>query len=439
MQQSLIMAAQLILALSILVIIHELGHFLAARAFGIKVEKFYLFFDVGGVKLFKYKRGDVEYGIGWLPLGGYVKITGMIDESMDKEAAQRDPEPYEFRAKPAWQRLIVMLGGVIMNVLLGILIFTLHSWYYGEKYIPATELRNGIEAHSLAEQVGFQDGDIITSINGEVPKKASEVISPSLILDKGVTYEIERNGERKTIAIPSDFGKKALNTGLDSFMTLRQTFTVGKIEPGRPAEEAGLKTGDKIISVNDTPVQYFNQFSPMVRKHKNSEIKLGIQRENNVTTITTKVDSNGAIGFWPDFVTETEKYSLGESLSRGPKKAWDAIAVNVKGIARIVSGDIPANKSVHSLIGIANVFGGTWNWVSFWGLTAMLSMVLAIMNLLPIPALDGGHVIFLLVEMLRGKPLSIKFLEVAQMVGMALLFMLMGYALYNDFATYIFK
>src|SRR5687768_4536493 len=181
--EGLMMAGKLILALSILVIIHELGHFLAARMFGIKVEKFYLFFDVGGVKLFKYKHGDVEYGIGWLPLGGYVKITGMIDESMDKETAQRDPEPYEFRAKPAWQRLIVMLGGIIFNVILGIIIFTLHTWYYGEKYVPATELRNGIEAHSLAERVGFQDGDVITAVNGVTPKKATDVISTSLILD----------------------------------------------------------------------------------------------------------------------------------------------------------------------------------------------------------------------------------------------------------------
>lgn len=437
--ESLIMAGQLILALSILVIIHELGHFLAARAFGIKVEKFYLFFDVGGVKLFKYKYKDVEYGIGWLPLGGYVKITGMIDESMDKEAAQRDPEPYEFRAKPAWQRLIVMLGGIIMNVLLGIVLFTLHTWYYGEKYVPATELRNGIEAHSLAEKVGFRDGDIITAVNGVAPKKATDVISTSLILDKNVEYEVERNGEKKTIAIPSDFGRDVLNTGLDSFITLRQTFTVGQVKPESPADKAGLKEGDKIISINNRPVQFYNDFGPVVRENKNKTIALGVQRGSETVNIKPAVDSMGTIGFFPKFNVATEEFSFGEAMQRGPQKAWQAIEDNAKGLWRLVSGDLPANKSLHGVIGIANIFGGEWNWVSFWGLTAMLSMVLAIMNLLPIPALDGGHVIFLLVEMLRGKPLSIKFLEMAQMVGMGLLFLLMGYALYNDFATFIFK
>jgi regulator of sigma E protease len=437
--ESLVMAGQLILALSILVIIHELGHFLAARAFGIKVEKFYLFFDVGGVKLFSYKRGDVEYGIGWLPLGGYVKITGMIDESMDKEAAQRDPEPYEFRAKPAWQRLIVMLGGIIMNVLLGILIFTLHTAYYGEKYIPASELKNGIEAHSLGQKVGFQTGDIITSVNGEKPKKASDIINTSLILDKNVVYTVERNGQQKTIQLPSDFGRTILNTGLDSFLSLRYTFTVDKVAEKSNAEKAGLKAGDKIVSVNDTAVPFFNQFSPIVKHNKNKQVKLGVQRGNEIINLNAAVDSNGAIGFIPEFKTETERYSFGQALARGPEKAYTAIAENAKGLWRLISGDLPANKSLHGVIGIAHIFGGQWDWQSFWGLTGMLSMVLAIMNLLPIPALDGGHVIFLLVEMLRGKPLSIKFLEMAQMVGMALLFLLMGYALYNDFATFIFK
>ncbi|RYD75386.1 MAG: RIP metalloprotease RseP, partial [Sphingobacteriales bacterium] len=382
--EGLIMAGQLILALSILVIIHELGHFLAARAFGIKVEKFYLFFDVGGVKLFKYKYKDVEYGIGWLPLGGYVKITGMIDESMDKEAAQRDPEPYEFRAKPAWQRLIVMLGGIIMNVILGIIIFTLHTWYYGETYVPATELKNGVVAGKLAEQAGFQTGDVILKMNGQELKRANEIISPSVFLDKGVTYTVSRNGEEKTIQLDDKFGKKLVNAGADSFIQLRNRFIIAKPVANMPAEKAGIKPGDSVISVNNNNIVYFNEFSSALAENKNKTVNITVKhKENNkIETIPVNVDSLGKVGIEARNISDidTTTYNFSESVGRGPKKALDAIVINAKGIWRLVTGDMPANKSLHGVIGIANAFGGDWEWISFWALTGMLSMVLAIMN-----------------------------------------------------------
>ena len=437
----LIKAGQFLLGISILVVIHELGHFLAARAFGIKVDKFYLFFDVGGFKLFKIRRGETEYGIGWLPLGGYVKIVGMIDESMDKDFVQSEPKDYEFRSKPAWQRLIVMLGGIIMNVLLGVLVFFLHTWYYGETYVPAKELNNGIVAHSLAQKVGFQTGDVISKVNGVEVRKASDVFSNKLLVEKDVTFEVKRGNQTLPITLPDTFAATALNTGLDSFLEIRQSFAVAEVSAKSGAEKAGLKEGDSILAINGTPTPFFNDFSPLLAKYKNKTVDLTVSRgeggQRAVKTLKAEVNEQGFLGFRPNVAVQ--QYAAGEAFSRGASKAWHAITDNVKGLWRLITGELPAQKSLHGLIGIANAYSPSWDWNSFWNLTALLSMVLAFMNLLPIPALDGGHVLFLLVEMVRRRPLSYKFLEVAQMVGMAVLFLLMGFALYNDFAQYIFK
>jgi regulator of sigma E protease len=443
MHDILIKAGEFILAISILVLIHELGHFLAARAFGIRVEKFFLFFDVGGVKLFSIKRGHTTYGIGWLPLGGYVKITGMIDESMDKNFAQSEPQPYEFRSKPAWQRLIVMLAGIFNNVILGILIFSLHVAYYGDNFVSPQELNNGIIAHSLAREAGFKTGDIIVKMNGEKLKKAEDIENSNLVLRDDNSYEIIRNGKDTVIRMPKGLAKK-LSEGRDSFLELRLKFKVDTfadaVKSGTGASLAGLKPGDSIVAVNDTATKFYNDFKAIVLHNKNKDIAVKVVRAGSPApfVIKGKVDAEGVFGFTAKLNTESERHSIIESFGIGAYKAWHAVADNVVGLWRLITGALPS-RSLHSLIGIANVFPSHWDWSSFWSLTALLSMVLAFMNLLPIPALDGGHVIFLLVEMVRRKPVSIKVLEVAQMVGMAFLFLLMGFALYNDVAQFVFK
>jgi regulator of sigma E protease len=435
----LIMVGQVLLALSILVVIHEFGHFIAARMFGVKVEKFFLFFDVGGVKLLSFKRGETEYGIGWLPLGGYVKITGMIDESMDKSFVESEPQPHEFRAKPHWQRLIIMLGGIIMNVILGIIIFTLHTWHYGDTYIPMSEMKHGIEAYSLGKKAGFKSGDQIIAVNGDTLKSASGYVNNDLLLKDSIRYTVIRNGMVETVTTPPGFSKDLLDNSRDSFITLRTPFRVGEIMKGENAEKAGLKKGDSIVAVNGERTAYYHQFKTALFKNKGKDVTLTIKRDNVEQTLPAKINEKGELGFGLERVLATEYFGFGESFTRGCDKAWHAVWDNLRALGRLVTGHLPANKSLSGLIGIGVAFGGQWNWESFWHLTAMLSMILAFMNLLPIPALDGGHVLFLLVEMIRRKPLSYRFLEVAQMVGMILIFLLMGFAFYNDIANFIIK
>jgi len=436
-----IKAGEFLLAISILVIVHEFGHYLASRLFGIRVEKFFLFFDAGGFKLFSKKIGDTTYGIGWLPLGGYVKIAGMVDESMDKDFANSAPQDDEFRSKPAWQRLIVMLAGITMNVILGILIFTWHTFHYGEESLPVSDLNNGIIAHSLAKEAGFKTGDVILKMNGEKLKKAGDIISPSLLLDDNVNYEIQRDGKSQTVYLPKDFARKIIDSP-DSFLELRQKFSVETVDgfPTDNAKKAGLMANDSIVAVNGVATPFFGDITRIFAQNKNKEVNITVKRTGTSSPITLngKIDNEGHFGFAAKFNFATETYGLGASFRIGANRAWHAVADNVKGLGRMISGALPA-KSLHSLIGIANAFPSTWNWSGFWMLTGLLSMVLAFMNLLPIPALDGGHVIFLLVEMIRRKPVSIRVLEVSQIVGMSVLFLLMAFALYNDMSQYIFK
>ncbi|MDZ4839659.1 MAG: RIP metalloprotease RseP [Bacteroidota bacterium] len=435
--QILVKAAQFILAISILVTIHEFGHFWAARIFGVKVEKFFLFFDAWGKKLFSFNRKGTEFGMGWLPLGGYVKISGMIDESMDKEFVNSEPKPYEFRSKPAWQRLIIMLGGIFMNVLLGIIIFAGHTWYYGDKYLPKEVLQNGIIAYPLAEKAGFKTGDIITAINDKPLLKADEAVSIKLITEKNLKYTILRDGETKQIVLDKDFAKQYMNGNRDSFIEVRQKFSVKEVSPATGAATAGLQAGDSVIAINKTTIRYFNELSPTLLKVAGTDAQISLIRAGETITKTAYVSKEGTLGFRANFKIGSEKYGFVKSLEIGNTKAWNAIFLNVKALGRVFSGELPARKSVTGLIGIANAYSGTWDWYSFWILTGSISMILAFMNLLPIPALDGGHVLFLLVEIVRGKPLSFKFLEYAQMVGMGMIFLLMGFALFNDFANIV--
>jgi regulator of sigma E protease len=439
-----IKAGEFLLAISILVIVHEFGHYIASRIFGIRVEKFFLFFDAGGFKLFSKKIGDTTYGIGWLPLGGYVKIAGMVDESMDKDFANSAPQDDEFRSKPAWQRLIVMLAGITMNVILGILIFTWHTFHYGEETIPISDLNNGIIAHSLAKEAGLKNGDVILKMNGEKLKKAGDIISPSLLLDDNVNYEIKRDGQEKVIYLPKDFAKKIVESHdwPDSFVELREKFAVETVDgfPIDNAKKAGLVANDSIVAVNGVSTPFFSDITHSFAQNKNKEVKITVKRAgaSSPLILTGLIDNDGHMGFAAKFNFTRETYDLASSFRIGANRAWHAVSDNVKGLWRMITGALPA-KSLHSLIGIANAFPSTWNWSGFWMLTGLLSMVLAFMNLLPIPALDGGHVIFLLVEMVRRKPVSIRVLEVSQIVGMSVLFLLMAFALYNDMSQFIFK
>ncbi|MBC7913141.1 MAG: RIP metalloprotease RseP [Pyrinomonadaceae bacterium] len=435
----LIMTGQLLLGLSILIILHELGHFLAARAFGIKVEKFYLFFDAWGFKLFSFKHKDVEYGIGWLPLGGYVKIAGMIDESMDTEQLAGPPQPWEFRSKPAWQRLIVMLGGVTVNVILGILIFWVLTFIYGESYIPNDKLVNGISPGSVGKSIGLQNGDRILEINGKKIHRFDEITS-SKVLFGNAELAIERQGEMRNIQVPHNIIDKISDYGITEFVTPRLVASVGVVSPASNALKAGLKSGDKIVSINGKPVKFFDELREELKTHKNTTIQLGVMRAGQSQILTSAVDTAGQIGFSVDALElpeEKQKYSLLASLPVGAAKAWGSLTDNAKGLGKVITGQIKANKAFAGPVGIAHMFGAEVNWIRFWQLVGVLSMALALMNLLPIPALDGGHAVFLLIEMVKGKPLGDKFMERAQIVGFVILVALMVFVLGNDILKYV--
>ncbi|NGM67006.1 RIP metalloprotease RseP [Sphingobacterium sp. SGR-19] len=434
---TLIMIGQVILGLSILIILHELGHFLAARAFGIKVEKFYLFFDAWGVKLFKFNYKGCEYGIGWLPLGGYVKIAGMIDESMDTEQMKQEPQPWEFRSKPAWQRLIVMLGGIIVNVIVGIVVFWMLAFSYGDSDVDNTKLAYGVVPGVIGKEVGIQAGDKILMVNGK-PAVAfyADVLGAEVMLGDAV-LTIERQGQQQEIHIPSDILNKVAdhkNKGL-VFAEPRLTAKIGRIQEGSEAERMQFQVGDSILAVNGISTPFFDQFSEEVKKYANKAINVSIIRDGQEMSLAGQLDSTATVGVGPtmeDLPVTARTYGLMESLPIGTKRAFEVITVNIKGFGKIFKGDVRADKALSGPVGIAKMFGTEVNWLRFWSLVGMLSMALAFMNLLPIPALDGGHVLFLLVEMIQGKPLSDNFLEKAQMVGFFILIALMLFTLGND-------
>jgi regulator of sigma E protease len=434
-----IMVGQLLLGLSILVILHELGHFLAARAFGIKVEKFYLFFDAWGFSLVKFNYKGVEYGVGWLPLGGYVKIAGMIDESMDKEQMAGPPQPWEFRSKPAWQRLIVMLGGITVNIFVGIFIFWMLTIKYGETYIPMSNVKYGIVPGSIGKKIGLKAGDQILSINGKPVERFEEITNPKVFLDNTV-LNVERNGQPLGVTVPetilNSISAKGAD-GIEEFISSapRSKFSVDSVYGA--SKKAGLQKGDSITAVNGNKVTFFDEFHDQLDANKGKQVSLTVLRNNTVQTLPVLVGKDGRIGFarpikeiFPKEVTI--KYSFFASLPVGASRAWSNFTNNAKGLKKIFTGKVKATNAVSSPIGIAKMYGSQFDWLKFWSLTGFISMVLALMNLLPIPALDGGHAVFLIVEMIKGKPLSDKFLEKAQIVGFVLLIGLMVFAFGND-------
>ena len=436
--ETVIMIAQIILSLSILVGLHELGHLIAAKFFGMRVEQYSIGFPP---KIFGVKYGETVYSIGAIPLGGFVKISGMIDESLDTEKMKEEPKEWEFRAKPAWQRLIVMMGGIIINVILGIIIFIGLQYYFGETYVTKEETnKHGIYAMGLGEELGLKTGDRIIEVNGGDYEKFSDIMGPEVTLGSSSYYTVDRDGEIFDISIPPDFIERLNTEGKDEgFITILQPYEVDKVDKGSPAQAAGLQSGDKIIAVNDQNTRYFQLLRDVIQEHINEEITLTIDREGQVITSTAKVNDKGTIGFKANLLLETQRvqYTFPEAVSSGVKEAFQVTIFNIRGLGKIIRGEV-GRKSVKSVIGIAEYFGGTWDWQRFWFLTGMLSMWLAFLNFLPIPALDGGHVMFLSYEIISGRKPSDKFLEGAQKVGMAFLLVLMVFLIGNDIVNAIF-
>jgi regulator of sigma E protease len=435
------MAGQLILGLSILVILHEFGHFIAARAFGIKVEKFYLFFDAWNFSLFKFNYKGVEYGIGWLPLGGYVKIAGMIDESMDTDQLAGPPQPWEFRSKPAWQRLIVMLGGIIVNIIVGIFIFWILTMRFGETYTPNANIKYGIVPGKIGTNIGLKAGDKIYAVNDKPVVRYEDLISSKVLLDRTV-LNVQRGDTKLNIQVPPTILNDLSDYGIDEFITPRIKFAIDTVASKSGAQAAGLMKGDSIIAVNGNATPYFDEMQAQLRQNKSKQVQLSIKRNNAVQNINAQINKEGILGFKPAVELpkrENIKYGVLRSLPVGATKAWGTFTDNAKGIAKIFTGQVKARKAISSPIGIAVMFGSHVDWIRFWSLVGFLSMVLALTNLLPIPGLDGGHTVFLLIEMIKGKPLSDKFLERAQIVGFVLLISLMVFAFGNDIAKQIMK
>ncbi len=432
----LIKALQFFLSLSILIILHEFGHFLAARLFKTRVEKFYLFFNPW-LTLFKKKIGDTEYGIGWLPLGGYVKIAGMIDESMDREALKKPPQPWELRSKPAWQRLIIMLAGIIVNAILAILIFAMVLFVWGKPYLPPENLTYGVYADSIGTKIGIQDGDKIIAIDGR-PFKDFNKLNYEIIIHEATSLDVERNGEIITLPIPEGTINAIITSRNRSIAYPRFPVKVKEVIPGSPAEEAGLQPEDQIIAVNGEDTWFFHRFRKALQDNKDREIDLSVVRVPDTLHLHPVVREDGTIGFQGYSLAyylkqDTLHYGFFASFPAGLHEAWVNLKDYVKQIGLIfTSKEIKASESVGGFISIGSIFGDTWDWHRFWNMTAWLSIVLAFMNLLPIPALDGGHVLFILVEMVSGRKPSDKFLEYAQVVGMILLIALLIFANAND-------
>jgi regulator of sigma E protease len=434
----LIKILQLLLSLSILVIIHELGHFVLAKLFKTRVEKFYLFFDPW-FALFKFKKGDTEYGIGWLPLGGYVKISGMIDESMDKEQMKQPPQPHEFRSKPSWQRLLIMIGGVVFNFALAMLIYVLVLFAWGETYLPTSNVKYGIVTDSVGMSIGLRNGDKILSVDNQYIDNFLQ-ITTDIVLNDRKTLQVERDGEVLNIDIPDDYVPNMLKQrGLIEPRMPFGPFVIASFGKQSPAREAGMKEGDEIIAADDIRFAFFDEYQRYLREHRNREIMFTVDRDGKTLTVPVKPGPQGLLGVMRSstaigqiFELKTVRYGFFESVPAGINKGFRTMADYLKQFKLLFAKDTKAYESLGGFITIGSIFPGVWDWQSFWSLTAFLSIILAVMNILPIPALDGGHVMFLLFEVITGRKPSDKFLECAQIAGMVILLSLLVLANGND-------
>ena len=439
----LIKASQFILSLSLLIVLHELGHFIPAKLFKTRVEKFYLFFDYK-FSIFKKKIGETVYGIGWIPLGGYVKISGMIDESMDTEQLKQEPKPWEFRSKPAWQRLIIMLGGVFVNFILGIFIYIMLMYSYGEKYLPNENVNDGIWVQdSLAVRLGLQNGDKILSVDGQKIKKFSDI---TIEFSNGNNYTLERNGLIIEKELPVDFIDKLITRGKNAGMIVRprSPFMFAEFQENSLNLDSELMDKDIVVAINGQSLKYQDEVENLLNKNKGKEISITVKRGENNKTFNLMVNENGkldviiyGLGF-----SDLEKlgyyelanvnYSLAEAIPAGINKSYQTLTNYIKQLKKIFNPNTGAYKGLGGFISIGSIFPSTWSAESFWNITAFLSIMLGFMNLLPIPALDGGHVVFTLWEIITRKKPSDKFLEYAQVTGFILLITLLIFANGND-------
>ncbi|MGB0879033.1 MAG: RIP metalloprotease RseP [Polaribacter sp.] len=442
----LIKASQFILSLSLLIILHEFGHFIPAKLFKTKVEKFYLFFDYK-FSLFKKKIGETVYGIGWIPLGGYVKIAGMIDESMDKEQMALPPKPWEFRSKPAWQRLIIMLGGVFVNFVLGIFIYICLMWGYGEKFLPNENVnaKDGIWVQdSLAMELGLQTGDKILTIDDEKVRKFNDI---TIGFINGTRFQLERKGEIIDKELPVDFIAKLMdrkkNEG-EAIVSARHPFVIASVQKDSINENSGLKPKDIVTAIHGNAIKYYDEVKVILSKYKGQSINLSIKRGNETKEIPVKVTERGTLGIISGGISYNDleklgyydladiEYSFIEAIPAGLNKSWKTLSDYAKQLKKIFNPKTGAYKGLGGFYSIGKIFPSTWSWQAFWNITAFLSIMLGFMNLLPIPALDGGHVVFTLWEMVTGRKPGDKFLEYAQVTGFFILIALLLFANGND-------
>lgn len=433
-------ALQLLAALSLLILLHEFGHFFFARLFKTRVEKFYLFFDflfpfpsLLNFSLFKKKKGDTEYGLGWFPLGGYVKIAGMVDESMDKEAMKLPPQPWEYRSKKAWQRLFIMLGGIIMNVIVAIGIYALLFGVWGEEYLPTANASYGIMVDSVGESIGLRNGDKIVSIDGKTVARFNKIV-PEMIFSEAKSVEVVRDGSTMNVAIPEGTVRKIIKAQRNTFIQPRVPLVVDRVSDKSEADKMGLKSGDSVIALNNQPIQFYDEFEKLKRANAGKGITLTVVRSGAIAVLNGKVPDTKLLGFSPKspdafFKTDRIDYSFVAAIGKGFTYTFDQIGNYWRQLKMIfTSKEIKASESLGGIVSFGKMFSPVFDWQDFLMLTAFVSIILAVMNLLPIPGLDGGYVIFLLYELLTRRKVSEKVMERATTVGLVLLLGLMLYA-----------
>lgn len=436
-------AIQLLLSLSLLIVLHELGHFIPAKLFKTRVEKFYLFFDVK-FSLFKKKIGETVYGIGWLPLGGYVKIAGMIDESMDKEQMAGPPQPWEFRSKPAWQRLIIMLGGVTVNIIVGFVIYMGILYVYGRNITTNEDIPQGFSVAEQFKEYGFRNGDHILGVNGEPLEDVMDINRYILLRDVSKVEVRHSDGTVEVISVPEDAGTKMFQNDIHFPFVPRQSAVLDSVWPDYPAQKAGLLKTDKIVSLNGQPITFFDEFEAIAKANKGKENTLVVSRNGHLDTLQVTANDKGTFGVTfsregiVSQIGQTEiSYTLGQSIVGGVSFGYNTLKDYVKQFKYVFTSK--GATQVGGFGAIGNLFPDAWDWQSFWATTALISIILAFMNILPIPALDGGHVMFLLYEIITGRKPNEKFMEYAQMVGFFILIALVLFANGNDIYRWLFE